>query len=325
MTAALYDLCAIGNALVDIVVPCGDAFLAANGIAKGAMTLVDDDRAAMLYDRAGASVEMSSGGSAGNTMAGFVSLGGKGAYLGKVGADTFGGAFAHDLHAQGVHFSVSRATGLGTGRCLVFVTPDAQRSMCTFLGAATEFGPADVDMETIRGASVTYLEGYLFDKPSAKEAFRLAAKIAHEAGRKLALTLSDVFCVSRHRAEFLALVYDEVDILFANQNELLALYETGDLDAAVAAARGHAEISVTTRSEKGAIVVAGSQTLELSAHPVAHVIDTTGAGDLYAAGFLYGMTQGLDLAEAGRIGAIAASEVISHYGPRPQTSLRGLI
>ena len=320
-----YNLCAIGNALVDIIVSTDDAFLQANNIAKGGMTLVDDAVASALYEKAGAAVEMASGGSAANTLAGFASLGGSCAFLGKVGKDEFGKIFTHDLRAQNVHFATPISPDLSTGRCLILVTPDAQRSMNTFLGAATEFGPDDVDAAVIQNSAITYLEGYLFDKPLAQDAFRKAAKIAHDAGRKLALTLSDTFCVMRHRQMFLDLVSGEVDILFANENEMKALYQTEDLSVALAGARAHTDIAVMTRGAHGAVVVAGTETHEVPAHPVDSVIDTTGAGDLFAAGFLYGVTQGKSLTSAARIGTIAAAEVISHYGPRPQKKLSGLV
>ena len=320
-----YQLCAIGNALVDIIVSTDDAFLQENNIAKGAMTLVDDVAASALYEKAGAAVEMSSGGSAANTLSGFASLGGSCAFLGKVGHDEFGKIFTHDLHAQKVHFAAPMSPDLSTGRCLILVTPDAQRSMNTFLGAATEFGSDDVDPALIQNSDITYLEGYLFDKPLAQDAFRKAAKIAHEAGRTLALTLSDTFCVMRHRQAFLDLVKNEVDILFANENEMKALYETEDLTVALTAARAHTQIAVMTRGAHGVVVTSGENTHEVPAHPVDSVIDTTGAGDLFAAGFLCGVTQGKTLAASARIGTIAASEVISHFGPRPQKKLIDLI
>jgi sugar/nucleoside kinase (ribokinase family) len=320
-----HDLCAIGNALVDIIVPADDAFLRKHDIAKGAMTLVDEARASALYAAAGSAVEMSSGGSAANTLAGFSSLGGTCAFMGKVGRDQFGEAFAHDLRAQKVHFATPPSADLATGQCLVIVTPDAQRSMNTFLGAAVEFGADDVDEALVHDSAITYLEGYLFDKPAAQAAFRKAAKIAHEAGRKMSLSLSDPFCVNRHRDAFLDLVKNDVDILFANEVEIMALYRTEDLAAALAAVRAHTDIAVVTRGAAGAVIAAKGQTYEVSAHPVVSVVDTTGAGDLYAAGFLYGVTQKRTLPEAGRIGAIAAAEVISHYGPRPQKKLRDLI
>jgi sugar/nucleoside kinase (ribokinase family) len=326
-----FDVCAIGNALVDVI--------AEAEIAKGAMTLVDEERAAQLYDLIGHAVE-SSGGSAANTVAGIASLGGHPAYMGKVKADQLGAIFRHDMHAMGVHFATppapdrrreirevasDRRTGAPTGRCLILVTPDAQRSMNTYLGAAVEFGPTDLQPDVIRNSQITYLEGYLFDKPEAKKAFHEAALIARNAERQMALTLSDVFCVERHRAQFIELIKNDVDILFANQNELMALYETKDLQKAVATARGQCKIAVTTMSEKGAIIAVGADTVQITAEPVAKVVDTTGAGDLFAAGFLFGLTQGRDLALAARFGAICAAEVISHYGPRPQQSLKKLV
>lgn len=325
MTTSSYAVCAIGNALVDVIADASDQFLSEQKIAKGAMTLIDAERAAALYDIIGPAVEMS-GGSAGNTVAGIASLGGKAAYMGKVKADQLGSIFRHDLHAQGVHFATPPSeTSAPTGRCLILVTPDAQRSMNTYLGAAVEFSESDIHAETIQAAQVTYLEGYLFDRAEAKKAFHQAAHIVRDTKRQLALTLSDVFCVERHRSAFIELIKNDVDILFANQAELMALYETQDLDTAIAAARSHCQIAVTTRSEKGAIIAAGPDLIEVAAAPVARIVDTTGAGDLYAAGFLFGVTQGKPLAEAGRLGAIAAAEVISHYGPRPQKKLRELI
>ncbi|MDX2027998.1 MAG: adenosine kinase, partial [Alphaproteobacteria bacterium] len=288
MPATPFDVCAIGNALVDVIADASDEFLKTHGIAKGAMTLIDAERAGMLYDVIGPAVQIS-GGSAGNTVAGIASLGGFPAYMGKVKADQLGAIFRHDMHAQGVYFatpplperrqeikevSVDRRKGSPTGRCLILVTPDAQRSMNTYLGAAVEFGPQDVQPQVVMDAQVTYLEGYLFDPPEAKKAFRLAAQIVREADRQLSLTLSDVFCVERHRAEFIDLIKNEVDILFANQNELMALYQTQDLDNAVTAVREHCGMVVTTRSEKGAIIAAGTQTIEIAAEPVAKVVDT---------------------------------------------------
>ncbi|HUY68709.1 MAG TPA: adenosine kinase [Alphaproteobacteria bacterium] len=338
MSSSGFDVCAIGNALVDIIAEASEDFLAAHKIARGAMTLIDAERAAYLYDMIGPAVE-TSGGSAANTVAGIASLGGHPAYMGKVKADQLGAIFRHDMHAMGVHFATppapdrrqeihevkaDRRGGAPTGRCLILVTPDAQRSMNTYLGAAVEFGPADLQPDVIQDAQVTYLEGYLFDRDEAKEAFRAAAKIARAAGRQMALTLSDVFCVERHGAEFRALIKDDVDILFANQNELLALYETQDLQQAVAEARKHCKIAVTTRSEKGAIIASGKDTIEIAAEPVARVVDTTGAGDLFAAGFLFNLTRGRDLDACARLGAVCAAEIIGHYGPRPQRSLKEL-
>jgi sugar/nucleoside kinase (ribokinase family) len=339
MSTQSFDVCAIGNALVDVIADATEDFLALQKIAKGGMTLIDAERAGQLYDQIGPAVEMS-GGSAANTVAGVASLGGTAAFMGKVKADQLGAIFRHDMHAMGVHFATTpsperrqdvqdvemdRRKGAPTGRCLILVTPDAQRSMSTYLGAAVEFGPEDVQQDVIAASQVTYLEGYLFDRPEAKSAFARASTIAHQNGRELSLTLSDTFCVERHRAEFLKLVKNDVDILFANENELLALYQTTDLKEAIAKARADCKVSVTTRSEKGAIVASGDQTVEVAAEPVTKVVDTTGAGDLFAAGFLFGHTQKRDFGQCARIGAVCAAEVISHYGPRPQTSLKTLI
>ena len=324
MSSSLYDVCAIGNALVDVIADASDAFLEENGIAKGGMTLIDATRAAALYEKMGQGIEMS-GGSAGNTVAGVASFGGRAAYIGKVKNDQLGTIYRHDMRAQGVHFATAPAPDSNpTGRCLILVTPDAQRSMNTYLGAAVELTPEDLEADVLRASQVTYLEGYLFDPPEAKKAFREAARIARASGRKIALTLSDVFCVERHRAEFLDLLSHHVDILFANQNEVLSLYQTQDLDHAIANVRTHVDLSITTRGEKGAILCKGAQTVEVSAAPVAKVVDTTGAGDLFAAGFLYGWTNGKDLAESGHLGALAAAEIISHYGPRPQKALKDI-
>ncbi len=325
MTQATYDVAAIGNALVDIIADTTDTFLQANGISKGGMTLIDTARAEQLYDVIGPATEMS-GGSAANTVAGIASLGGKAAFMGKVKADQLGTIYRHDLKAIGVHFATqSNATETPTGRCIILVTPDAERSMNTYLGAAVEFTPTDVDEATIRASSVTYLEGYLFDQPEAKKAFYHAAKIVGSAGRKLALTLSDVFCVERHRAEFLDLIKNHVDILFANEHELKALYQTDNLDSAIQQVRGHCTIAVTTLGSKGAVVTSDDETISIPVTPVTKLVDTTGAGDAFAAGFLYGITQNKTLAESGRIGSIAAAHVIQHYGPRPQSKLSALV
>ncbi len=320
----MHDLCAIGNALVDIIITAGDDFLAQNGIVKGGMTLVDEATSLALYEKAGKAVELSSGGSVANTMAGAAMLGAACAYQGKVGGDDFGAFFSHDLRAQNILFSSPPSTALRTGHCLVFVTPDKQRSMLTHLGAATDFGPDDLDAGLVREARITYLEGYLFDKPSAQEALLRAAKLAHAARRRTAVTLSDVFCIHRHRAAFLALIRGDMDIVFANENEALALYETKDLNAAIEAMRADAPIAVVTRSEKGALIARGGDLFEVPAKPTC-VVDSTGAGDLFAAGFLYGFVRGKELPECGRLGALAASEVISHYGPRPQVDLKSLL
>ncbi len=321
----MFDLCAIGNALVDTLISTDDEFLKKNGIVKGAMTLVDEKAAMALYEAAGPSVELSSGGSAANTVAGAASLDVRCAFLGKVGKDSFGDVFTHDMHAQKIHFSTRPSAAVSTGRCIVLVTPDAQRSMSTYLGAAVEFGPDDVDPKIVQDSAMTYLEGYLFDKPQAQRAFYKAAALAHEAGRKTAITLSDPFCVERHRDVFFDLIERDIDLLFANEHEAQALYRTQDFHATVEAARAHAKVAVVTRSEKGAVVVAGENTHEVDAHTVFEVVDSTGAGDLFAAGFLYGLSRGKDLQECGRIGAIAAAEVISHYGSRPQRKLKDLL
>ncbi len=325
MASAEFDVTGIGNAIVDVIAHADDAFLAANAIEKGAMTLIDTARAEELYGRMGPGIEVS-GGSAGNTMAGFAALGGKGAYVGKVADDQLGAVFAHDIRAAGVHFATQALSGgAPTARCLILVTPDAQRSMNTYLGACVELGPEDIDEDVIRNSQVTYMEGYLWDPPRAKEAFRKAAQIAHAAGRKVSLSLSDSFCVNRHHAEFLDLVENHVDILFANEHEICALYRTDRFEDALAAVTKLGKLAALTRSEKGAVIVSGGETVEVKAEPVAKVVDTTGAGDLYASGFLYGFTRGLAPAVCGRLGAIAAAEVISHVGARPEASLKDLV
>ena len=319
------DVVGIGNAIVDVIAHAEEAFLAEEGLAKGAMTLIDAARADALYARMGSAVE-SSGGSAGNTMAGIASLGGKGGYIGKVRDDLLGQVFRHDITAIGVRFDTRAATeGPGTARCLICVTPDGQRTMATYLGACVELGPQDLDLELIAAAEITYLEGYLFDPPQAQEAFRAAAAVAHAAGRKVALSLSDPFCVDRHRAAFRDLVSDDIDILFANEAEICSLYESEDFDAAAKAVRGHVEIAALTRSAAGSLIVAGNEIHTIAAARVARVVDTTGAGDLYASGFLYGLTRGLPLAACGRIGSLCAAEIISHMGARPEAPLKSLV
>lgn len=322
---ALFDVVGIGNAIVDVIAHADETFLQRNDLAKGAMTLIDAPRAETLYGRMASAIE-SSGGSAANTMAGLASLGGRASFIGKVRNDQLGGIFRHDIHAAGVHFESDPATaGLPTARCLIFVTPDAQRTMQTFLGASVDLGPDDVDETLIGDAAVTYLEGYLWDRPQAKEAFQRAARIAHGAGRKVSLTLSDPFCVDRHRADFLKLIEGHVDVLFANEAEIKSLYQVEDFEAAQARVRHHCEVAVLTRSEKGAVIAAGDQLHAVPAAPVARVVDTTGAGDLYAAGFLFGYTRGLPLDFCARIGALAAAEIISHYGARPAVKLADLV
>jgi sugar/nucleoside kinase (ribokinase family) len=324
MTAASLDVVGIGNAIVDVITHSDDAFLARHGLNKGGMALVDTARAEALYAVMGPGIE-ASGGSAGNTMAGIASLGGSGAYIGKVRDDELGDVFRHDMTAIGVRFTTAPATsGPPTARCLILVTPDAQRTMNTFLGACVDLGPEDVDPAIVAAAQVTYLEGYLFDPPRAKEAFRKAAGLAHAAGRRVSLSLSDPFCVGRYRAEFRDLVANHVDILFANESEICSLYETDDFDAAMAQVRGQCEIAALTRSEKGSVVVAGDHTHLIDAARVEKVLDTTGAGDLYASGFLFGLTHGRDLATCGKLGSLCAAEAISHFGARPETPLKTL-
>lgn len=319
------DVLGIGNAIVDVLSHADDGFLAAEGLVKGTMALIDADAADRLYSRVGPAVEVS-GGSCANTIAGAASLGSAVAYIGRVRDDDLGRIFTHDIRAAGVRYATAPATGgPGTARCLVMVTPDAQRTMCTYLGASVGLGPGDVDPDLVARASVTYLEGYLWDPPEAKEAFRAAIAAAKAAGRRVALTLSDPFCVERHRAEFVALVDNDIDILFANEDEIVALYETDGIDEAVAAVRGRCAVAAVTRSEKGSMVVTPEAVHEVPAAPVDRVVDTTGAGDLYAAGFLHGLTRGLPLPECARIGGVAAAEIISHVGARPEADLARLV
>jgi len=318
------DVVGIGNAMVDVLSHAEEGFLARQNLAKGTMHLVDEPRARELYDAMGPGVEMS-GGSAANTVVGVASFGGRAHYVGKVRDDQLGDVFGHDLRATGVGYDTPRAIeGPPTGRCLILVTPDAQRTMSTFLGASVRLGPGDIDKDLIARGKILYLEGYLFDPPEAQEAFRAAAAMAHGAGRKVSLTLSDPFCVGRHRKAFLDLVERHVDILFANEAEICALYEVGDFDAALARVRGHCEIAALTRSAKGSVIVGGGQVHAVAAHPADPVVDTTGAGDLYAAGMLYGLSQRLDLPTCGRLGSLAAAEVIGHVGARPMVPLAQL-
>jgi sugar/nucleoside kinase (ribokinase family) len=314
----------IGNALVDVISHHEELFLRRQALVKGSMTLIDAERALELHGALGSAIEMS-GGSAANTMTGVASFGGRAAYIGKVAADPLGEAFGHDLHAVGVAFPNRPAPAeLPTGRCLIVVTPDGERTMNTFLGVSSLLTPQDVSTEVVAAGRVLYMEGYLYDRAEAKAAFRKAAGVAHRAGHKVSLTLSDSFCVDRHRDDFLALVRDEVDILFANRDELCALYEVDDFEVAVAAVRGHCEIAAVTIGADGSLVITSDDILHVKAEPVADVVDTTGAGDLYAAGFLYGLTQDQSLHECARLGSIAAAEVISHVGARPLVSLRRL-
>ena len=325
MTASRFDVLGIGNAIVDVIARTEDDFLIAQDMHKGAMQLIDESRAEAIYDAMGPAVEIS-GGSAANTIVGIANFGARAAFVGKVKNDELGRTFAHDIRAAGVHFDIAPASdGPSTGRCYVLVTPDGERTMNTYLGAAQDLHPRDIDAENIAAAEIVYLEGYLWDPPHAKEAFLKAAKIAHGSDRRVALTLSDAFCVDRYRGEFLDLVrMGTVDILFANQHELHSLYQTGDLDTAVKALRQDARLAVVTRSENGCLVVTRDETLAVPALPVERVVDATGAGDLFAAGFLAGLSRGADLRDAARLGALAAAEVIQHLGARPESSLKTL-
>jgi len=325
MTSAAFDVLGIGNAIVDVITRADDAFLARHELAKGSMMLIDEARAEALYAAMGPGIEVS-GGSCGNTMAGVASFGGKGAYIGKVKQDQLGSVFGHDLKSIGVSFDTPQATsGPSTARCLILVTPDAQRTMNTYLGACTGLGPDDIDTSLVGAAQVTYVEGYLWDAPEAKKAVLKAFDAAHAAGRLVSITLSDSFCVGRYRDEFRALIRDKVDILFGNEAEITSLYEVDSFDKALEATRKEAKIAALTRSEKGSVVIKGNETYAVPAAPVSRVVDTTGAGDLYAAGFLFGFTRGKPLAECARLGGIAAAEIISHVGARPEAALKGLI
>ena len=320
----LYDVAAIGNAIVDVIAPAPDAFLEAEGLSKGAMMLIDEARGVDLYSRMAPGVE-TSGGSAGNTVAGVASFGGRAAYLGKVAKDQLGEVFAHDMRAQGVRFDVPPlAAGPATARSLINVTPDGQRTMCTYLGASTELTADDVDPAIIEASKIVYLEGYLFDPSEARRAFAKAAGLARANGRKIALTLSDAFVVERHRGALMEFIDSQVDIVFANEAEVTSLFETPDFDAAVKALGARTKIAAVTRSEKGSVIISGDEQHEIWAAAVDKVVDTTGAGDQYAAGFLYGLASDRSLGACGQLGSLAAAEVISHYGPRPQVSLKDL-
>jgi sugar/nucleoside kinase (ribokinase family) len=325
MTAPRYDVLGIGNAIVDVIARAEDDFLVAHGMHKGAMALIDEARAEKIYQAMGPAVE-SSGGSAANTIVGVASFGGHAAFVGKVKDDELGRAFAHDIRAARVAFDSKPAgDGPSTARCYIMVTPDGERTMNTFLGAAQDLKPADIDEAKVASAALIYLEGYLWDPPQAKEAFVKAAAIAHKAGRRVALTLSDAFCVDRYRAEFLALIRKgTVDIVFANEHELHSLYETADFDTAVKALRGDAKLAVITRREKGCVVITRKTVEPVQAMPIDRVVDVTGAGDLFAAGFLVGLARGKDHRTAARLGALAAAEVIQHIGARPAVSLKAL-
>jgi sugar/nucleoside kinase (ribokinase family) len=324
-TTARFDVLGIGNAIVDILARTDDGFLVKQGMHKGAMTLIDEARAAAIYDAMGPAIEVS-GGSAANTIVGVASLGARAAFVGKVKDDELGRVFRHDIRAAGVAFDTPpNSAGPSTARCYVLVTEDGERTLNTYLGAAQDLHPSDIDAGAIAAAQIVYLEGYLWDPPRAKEAFLKAAKIAHEAERDVALTLSDAFCVDRYRAEFLDLIKTgTVDLVFANERELHSLYQTADFDTAVAALRSDAKLAVITRSEKGCLVVSREATEAVPAVPVERLVDATGAGDLFAAGFLVGLSRGEDYRDCAHLGAIAAAEVISHLGARPERSLKAL-
>lgn len=318
------DILGIGNAIVDVLARADEAFLARHGMAKGGMALIGPEDAERIYGDMGPGIE-SSGGSAANTCAAAAALGAKVGYLGKVADDGLGQVFRHDITAAGVSFPTAPLVGgAPTARCLILVTPDGQRTMNTFLGACVTFGEADLDEAAIAAAQVTYLEGYLFDPPAAQAAFRAAARIAHAAGRKVAITLSDAFCVERHRDAFRAFVRDEADILFANEAEICALYQTDNVEAAATIAQTEVGLAALTRSEKGSLIMTSTTAHEVAVVPTT-VVDTTGAGDAYAAGFLAAYAAGRDLAECGRWGSVAAAEAISHFGARPQADLKALV
>lgn len=324
MTEPKYDVVAVGNAIIDIIQTVPDAFLESESIAKDAMTLIDEARADHLT-AAFSSAVVAAGGSAANTVTGVASFGGRAGYIGKVADDELGARFTREFRAAGVTFGTPPRGGPpGTARCLIAVTPDGHRSMNTYLGASTLLEPNDIDAALIQQGAITFLEGYLFDRDEAKAAFVKAAEIARAAERKVALTLSDLFCVERHRDSFRHLVAGHVDILFANEREILALYQTEDLNAAIETARDECPIVAVTRSEHGSVIAAGPEVFHVAAVPVDRVLDTTGAGDQYAAGFLFGYARARHLPECGALASLAAAEVISHMGPRPETSLKAL-
>lgn len=321
----LYDIAAIGNAIVDVISPADDAFLAAQDLAKGGMTLIDEARATALHGAMAKGVE-TSGGSAANTVAGVASLGGSAAFIGKVADDATGRVFEDDIQELGAKFGNAGPLigAAATARCLINVTPDGQRTMATFLGAAGQLTPDDVEEDIIDDATIVYLEGYLFDPENARRAFAKAAALARTSGVKIAFTLSDAFVVERHRSALKEFIASQVDILFANESEITALFETTDFEDAATQAGAIADVAAITRGEKGSVIVTRAETLHIDAFPVDKVVDTTGAGDQYAAGFLYGFANGLPLPVCGKLGSLAAAEVISHYGPRPQTRLSEL-
>ena len=325
MSETRFDVLGIGNAIVDVLAHADDQFINENGLTKGTMSLIDEDMAESVYDKMGPGIECS-GGSAANTIAALASLGSSGAFIGKVKDDQLGKVFRHDITSLGIAFETAPDNdGKSTARCMIHVTPDAQRTMQTFLGACVDLGPDDIDEDIVVAARVTYLEGYLWDPDHAKQAFRKAARAAEQAGRQVSLSLSDPFCVDRHRDDFLDLVKNHVNILFANEEEIMSLYQVENFDEALQAIRGDCDIAALTRSEKGSVVVRGDEVHIVDAQPVERVVDTTGAGDAYAAGFLHGLTADKPLDECARIGGICSAEVISHVGARPDVSLKDLV
>jgi len=321
MSEAALDVLCIGNAIVDVIARVEDDFVLRHGLVKGSMNLIDEARAESLYADMGQAIEVS-GGSAGNTAAGVASFGGRAAYFGKVKADQLGHIYRHDMRAQGVRFDSAAANdGPATARSFILVTPEGERTMNTYLGACVNLTTADIDADIVRGAKVTYMEGYLWDRPEAMEAFKLAAEIARGAGRMTSITLSDSFCVERHRDSFLDLIKNSIDIVFANETEIKSLYKTQNFDGAMQAIRRDCPIAVLTRSAAGCVVVKGDETYSAPAHPVDEVVDVTGAGDLFAAGFLHGFTTGKPLPHCAKLGTLAAAEIISHIGARPEINL----
>jgi len=324
MADRTYDVVGIGNSIVDIIARCDDAFLSKNDLTKGFMRLIPAGEAGRLYEAMGPAIERS-GGSAANTVAGLASFGAKCGFIGRVATDQFGGIFRHDIRSLGVAYNTRPVDdGEPTARCLILVTPDGERTMNTFLGVSVGFTTVDLDASLIEAAKIVYLEGYLFDRDEAKEAFKEAARIARGSGAKVALTLSDAFCVDRHRADFRTFINEGTDIIFANEKEITSLYEVNSFEEAADAVLSECELAVLTRSAEGSVIVSGGETITIEPEPVHAVVDVTGAGDLYAAGFLYGLTQGLALQTCGQLGSLAAAEVISHFGARPEVSLLNL-
>ncbi|MCP4973030.1 MAG: adenosine kinase [Prochlorococcus sp.] len=319
------DVVGIGNAIVDVLVKADDAFLAAQSLNKGSMALVDEAQAEALYAASGPGLE-TSGGSAANTLVGLAQLGGKAGFIGRVKNDQLGRIFSHDIRSVGARFETPAANdGPSTARCLIVVTPDAQRTMCTYLGASVQLDPEDLDLSMVREAKVLYLEGYLWDSPAAKQAFIAAAEVCKASGGQVALSLSDGFCVDRHRESFLELVDGHVDVLFANDSEITSLYQSPSFEAAVEEVKGRCQVAALTRSKDGSVVLAGDQRWDIPAYTLGELVDTTGAGDLYAGGFLHGYTQGEAIDACGRLGSLCAGQVVTQLGPRSQVSLKELV